>query len=161
MPVTGRHRFIQLLRRHGITPTPQRIEIARLLLSRCQHLSAEQVLERLRRRGAAVSKATVYNTLRLFAGRGIVRQVIVDPMRVFYDSNTAAHYHIYNVDDGTLLDVDTSTLCLAQVPELPPGTKGEGIDIIVRVRNEHTASGSAIAPRHDGPIVSQASIPRA
>ncbi len=147
MPVLARHRAIQLLRRHGITPTPQRVEIARLLLSHCQHLSADQVRERLRRRGAPVSKATVYNTLRLFAGRGIVRQVIVDPMRIFYDSNTAAHHHIYNVDDGTLIDVDTAALSLAHVPELPPGTRGEGIDIIVRVRNAPPVSAVDHAPR--------------
>jgi Fur family iron response transcriptional regulator len=158
MPVIGRHSAIQLLRRHGITPTPQRTEIARLLLSRCQHLSADQVLERLRRRGATVSKATVYNTLRLFAGRGIVRQVLVDPMRVFYDSNTSAHHHIYNVDDGTLIDVDTAALSLSQVPELPAGTKGEGIDIIVRVRNDGPASAAATTIGN-GPKSGRASVP--
>ena len=56
-----------------------------------QHLSADQVLERLQAAGSKVSKATVYNTLRLFADRGLVREVMVDNTRLFYDSNTAPH----------------------------------------------------------------------
>ena len=52
----------------GIRPTAQRVRIATLLLSAPQHLSAEQILAQLRAAGARVSKATVYNTLNLFAG---------------------------------------------------------------------------------------------
>ena len=54
----------------GIRPTAQRVQIAELLLSAPQHLSAEQILASLRRAGARVSKATVYNTLNLFAATG-------------------------------------------------------------------------------------------
>lgn len=127
----------RVLRQHGIIPTPQRVEIALLMLSQYQHLSADQLRDRIRRRVAAVSKATVYNTLRLFAERGILQQVIVDPTRIFYDSNTAAHYHFYNVDDGTLTDFDSDAVQISDVPELPPGTRQECIDVIVRVRNKH------------------------
>ncbi|MGH8132735.1 MAG: Fur family transcriptional regulator, partial [Steroidobacteraceae bacterium] len=57
----------------GIRPTTQRVRIATLLLSAPQHLSAEQILANLRSAGARVSKATVYNTLNLFASRGLIR----------------------------------------------------------------------------------------
>ena len=51
-----------------------------------QHLSAEQILASLRVHGARVSKATVYNTLNLFAGRGLIRQLSVDGSRAWFDS---------------------------------------------------------------------------
>ncbi len=67
----------------------------------------------------------------------MLQQVIVDPTRIFYDSNTAAHYHFYNVDDGTLTDFDSDEVRISDVPEPPPGTRQECIDVIVRVRNKH------------------------
>ena len=128
----------ELLQCYGIIPTHQRVEIAMIMLDGYQHLSADQVLTRVNQEGAAVSKATVYNTLGLFAERGIIRQVIVDPTKVFYDSNTAPHYHFYNVDDGTLMDLDVHALQISDIPRIPEGTVAEGIDVIIRVRNKST-----------------------
>lgn len=128
-------RIAERLERHAIQPTPQRVEIAAILLAEMQHLSAEQVLTRATKKGLAVSKATVYNTLGLFVARGLVREVIVDPGKVFYDSNTVPHYHFYNVDDGTLTDLDRSLAPLEHLPTPPAGTYTEAVDIVVRIRN--------------------------
>jgi Fur family transcriptional regulator, iron response regulator len=126
----------ELLQGHGIIPTHQRVEIGLLMLEGNQHLSADQVLARVNQGGTAVSKATVYNTLGLFADRGIIRQVIVDPTKVFYDSNTTPHYHFYNVDEGTLIDFDANDLPISTTPLPPAGTIAESIEVIVRIRNK-------------------------
>ena len=125
-----------VLQHHKIQPTAQRVEIASILLAAKQHLSADQVLSRVNDGGGPVSKATVYNTLGLFAERGLVRQVIVDSTKVFYDSNTAPHYHFYNVDDGTLVDVEADLVPIEQLPSAPNGTYADGVDIVIRIRNE-------------------------
>ena len=70
-------RLNQRLLSHGVRPTAQRLRIASLLLGRLQHLSAEQVLAGLRAAGLRVSKATIYNTLNLFAASGLIRQLSV------------------------------------------------------------------------------------
>src|SRR5215831_9424351 len=80
----------------GIRPTAQRVRIATLLLSAAQHLSAEQILAQLRAAGARVSKATVYNTLNLFAAHGLIRQLSVDDSRAWFDSNVDPHYHFHD-----------------------------------------------------------------
>lgn len=129
-----RREVIDLLQQHGVTPTQQRVEIAQLLFARPQHLSADQLLAQVNREGHHVSKATVYNTLNLFARKGLVREVIVDPTKVFYDSTTSQHYHFYNVDTGELTDVPLPTLSLEQLPPLPAGTVATGIDVIIRLR---------------------------
>ena len=118
----------------GISPTPQRVQIAAALLSKPQHLSAEQVLHIVNQGGAVASKATVYNTLGLFARKGLVREVIVDPSKVFYDSNTSHHHHFYNTVTGELTDVDATHLDIVKLPPPPIGTMCEGIDVIIRVR---------------------------
>jgi Fur family transcriptional regulator, iron response regulator len=121
---------------HGVTPTSQRLKIAEVLFHKPQHLSAEQILLAVNRQQPHVSKATVYNTLRLFSERGLVREVIVDPARVFYDPTTGSHHHFYNADTGELMDIEPEQVSFAQLPELPPGTQQDGIEVIVRVRSK-------------------------
>lgn len=107
-----------------------------IMLAEMQHLSADQVLARAKDEGYAVSKATVYNTLGLFAEKGLIRQVIVDPAKVFYDSNTGEHYHFYNVDTGKLIDLPAEQMAISDLPTVPAGTIAEGVDVIVRIRNK-------------------------
>jgi Fur family iron response transcriptional regulator len=131
----SRDNVAELLRRHDINPTHQRIEIAHALFSRNEHLSADQVLAIVNDRHSETSKATVYNTLKLFLEKRLVREVIVDPSRVFYDPNTEPHHHFYNVDTGELADIDASRIEISGLPQLPDGMETEGVDIIVRVRS--------------------------
>lgn len=124
-----------LLQQCGIAPTQQRHQIAQILFARPQHVSAEQVLERVNQEGSVASKATVYNTLGLFARKGLIREVIVDPSRVFYDSNPSAHHHFFNVDTGQLEDIEAQQLIVQNLPAPPAGTELESVDIIVRVHS--------------------------
>ena len=124
-----------MLYRHGVTPTQQRVDIGQMLFARPQHLSADQLLAQVNGEGNHVSKATVYNTLNLFARKGLVREVIVDPSRVFYDSNTSQHHHFFNIDTGELTDVPLPTLVMEQLPPLPQGTVATGVDVIIRLRS--------------------------
>ena len=135
MPVPTRERMAAALRGHGITPTRQRLEIAQVLFTRCEHLCAEQVLASVNERQAQTSKATVYNTLNLFVEKKLIREVIVDPARVFYDPNTIPHHHFYNVDSGELSDIDAGEIAVTRLPALPSGMVTDGVDIIVRIRS--------------------------
>jgi Fur family iron response transcriptional regulator len=110
------------------------VRIAGLLLASPQHLSAEQILGTLRAAGARVSKATVYNTLNLFAERGVIRQLSVDGARSWFDSNTAPHYHFHDLDTGALQDVPVPEVQFARLPPLPDGMELAGIDLVIRVR---------------------------
>jgi len=130
-----RDQLVGTLRQHDINPTHQRIEIAYALFSRGEHLSADQVLATVNDRQSETSKATVYNTLKLFLEKKLIREVIVDPSKVFYDPNTQPHHHIYNVDTGELADIDAARIEVQGLPALPEGMVTEGVDIIVRVRS--------------------------
>jgi Fur family iron response transcriptional regulator len=118
----------------GIRPTAQRMRIASLLLAEPQHLSAEQILASLRATGARVSKATVYNTLNLFASRGLIRQLSVDGARAWFDSKVDAHYHFHDVATGALIDVPVPEVEFSRLPVPPPGTEVDGIDLVIRLR---------------------------
>ncbi len=123
------------LQGQGILPTPQRVEVAEILMEKPQHLSAEQIIDTLKARGSRVSKATVYNTLNLFAEHGLVRELMVDPERKFYDSCTSPHHHFYNVDTRELSDIDSDSVKFLSLPELPEGTVQDGIEVLIKVRS--------------------------
>tara|TARA_R110002096_G_scaffold146914_7_gene305992 strand:+ start:1367 stop:1774 length:408 start_codon:yes stop_codon:yes gene_type:complete len=131
----SRSEILARLERFGISPTPQRLEVADILLKAPQHLSAEQVIERLRAKGSKVSKATVYNSLNLFGRRGLVREVQIDPERRLYDSCIEPHHHFYNVDSGELSDIPADDIEILGLPALPDGTHCEAVELIVRIRN--------------------------
>jgi len=86
-------------------------------------------------RASETSKATVYNTLNLFLEKKLIREVIVDPSKVFYDPNTDPHHHFYNIDTGELTDIDAREIRVSGLPALPRGMATEGVDIIVRIRS--------------------------
>ena len=130
-----RDNLVDKLRAFGINPTHQRIEIAFALFSRHEHLSADQVMAIVNERHSETSKATVYNTLNLFLEKKLIREVIVDPNKVFYDPNTEPHYHMYDVQTGRLTDIDASDVRVTGLPALPAGMETEGMDIIIRVRS--------------------------
>lgn len=133
-----RDQVMNLLGRYQITPTRQRIEIAQHLFQRPQHLSAEKILDGVNQDGHRVSRATVYNTMGLFASKGLVREVLIDRERVFYDSNNSAHHHIYNVDSGDLYDVEGAVLDVAGLPELPADMNVVDTDLIIRISKQKT-----------------------
>lgn len=124
-----------LLDAHGILPTQQRVDIAYLLFQRPQHVAAEQVLAQVNEHFGHVSKATVYNTLGLFVRKGLLREVLIEPGRTFYDSNTRDHHHVYNIDTGELSDIPASSVDISGDPGIPADTEIEGMDLVIRVRN--------------------------
>ena len=130
---------VALLRANGIVPTAQRVEIATVLLAQPQHVCAEDVHRMLFRHGTPVSRATVYNTLGLFAREGLVRELVVDSDKVLYDSNTANHDHLYDVDTGVLTDVEPGSVVVDGLPTLPAGTRVERVDVVIRVRRSRPA----------------------
>ena len=127
---------VTLLRDSGITPTLQRIKIGEVLFSCKQHLSAEQVLAIVNQEDDEVSKATVYNTLGVFAQHGLIREVIVDPSKVFYDSNLNKHHHLYYSDSGKLEDIENESIEISKLPNLPNDLQIEDVDVIIRVHRK-------------------------
>jgi Fur family iron response transcriptional regulator len=123
------------LEEHGHKVTSQRVALAEIIFARPQHLSADALLELARAAGVRVSKATVYNTLNLFAECGVVREVNVDGSRIYYDSTTHPHHHLFNMDTGELTDLPEDSVRLAELPPLPDDTEAVGVDVIVKVRS--------------------------
>ena len=124
----------EVLERHGVRPTTQRLRIAEMLLDQPRHATAEQILATLRQSPGRVSKATVYNTLKLFVDHGLLRPIHVDPERCVYDSMVAPHHHFQDLETGEMTDIPPDALSIAGMPPLPPGMELAGIEVVIRLR---------------------------
>lgn len=125
-----------LLQRHGIKQTSQRVDIVKVLHQNDGHFTPETVYQRLKASGAHVSKATIYNTLSLLLDRRMIRQVIVHKGKAFYCAMMTPHHHFFETKTEKLIDIDTSNMDITGLPDLPPGTELEGIDLVIRVKSD-------------------------
>ena len=125
------------LRSAGLRPTRQRLALATLLFGdgRDRHVTAEQLHAEARRDGAKVSLATVYNTLNQFTAAGLLREVVVEAGRSYFDTNVSDHHHFFLVDSGSLVDIAGEHVAVATLPEAPHGTTVERVDVIIRLRD--------------------------
>ncbi|TDK50591.1 iron response transcriptional regulator IrrA [Antarcticimicrobium luteum] len=126
------------LARAGLRPTRQRVALAELLIGDGQHrhVTAESLFEAARQTGAAVSLATVYNTLRAFCEAGVLNEITVDGSKSYFDTNTHDHPHFFWEDDGRLSDAPADQLEIARLPDAPEGAEIAAVDVVIRLRRK-------------------------
>lgn len=123
----------------GLRPTRQRMIIAGWLFAGTdKHFTAEDVHNDMLRSENRVSLATIYNTLGTFTEAGLLHTVNAEAGRVFYDTNTRPHYHIYDAQRQHLTDIDVAELKMVNMPTLPNGQEIEHIDVIIRTKQSGT-----------------------
>jgi Fur family iron response transcriptional regulator len=128
-PLAGR------LKAAGLRPTRQRLALAKLLFGgRDRHVSAETLHVEAMAEGVRVSLATVYNTLHQFTAAGLLRQVVVEPARSYFDTNTGDHQHFYCEKDGALIDIPGESIAVSGIPHPPNGTEVQRVDVVIRLR---------------------------
>jgi Fur family iron response transcriptional regulator len=122
----------------GLRPTRQRLALAELLIGDGQHrhVTAESLFEAAKENGAAVSLATVYNTLRAFCEAGVLNEITVDGSKSYFDTNTHDHPHFYWESDGHLSDAPSEQLVIAQLPDAPEGAEIAAVDVVIRLRRK-------------------------
>ncbi len=131
-PFTG---VIDRLKIAGLRPTRQRLALARLLFENGdRHVTAEALHGEVLESNIRVSLATVYNTLHQFTKSGLLREVVVDSGRAYFDTNTTEHHHYFDEQTGVLSDIPDSGLVLSGTPTAPEGREISGIEVVVRLR---------------------------
>jgi Fur family iron response transcriptional regulator len=118
----------------GMRPTRQRIALAEMALgSGERHLTAESLYAEALNAGIPVSLATVYNTLRRFTMHGLLRELLVAPGKVYFDTNVSDHHHFFFEGSGDLADIPSHEVTLSRLPAAPPGATVSRVDVIIRL----------------------------
>ncbi len=130
-------RAVQRLQDVGLRPTRQRLGLAKLLFDEGdRHVTAEQLHGEAMGDNLKVSLATVYNTLNQFTEAGLLREVVVESSRSYFDTNTSEHHHFFHERDGMLEDIPCDHVILTRVPEPPKGKRVARVEVIVRLADE-------------------------
>jgi Fur family transcriptional regulator, iron response regulator len=137
----GKREIGELLRKKGINPTTQRVEVAFLFMQKPQHLSAEEVFQKINKEYEQVSQATIYNTLRLFVDKGVLRELVFSSDRIIYDSNIGLHHHFIDTDSGKIYDVPAEALSFSNINISGIEADIEEISLLIRgrIRRQRTA----------------------
>ena len=109
---------VGLLSERGIQPSAQRVAVAQYILFTDEHPSADRVWARVRSRFPMISRATVYNTLNLFAEKGLVRELHLSPDSVVFDANTDAHHHFIDEETGRIYDIPWEKVAMRKLPKV-------------------------------------------
>jgi Fur family transcriptional regulator, iron response regulator len=118
----------------GLRPTRQRLALTSLVFGQGErHLSAESLHAEALRAKVPVSLATVYNTLRRFTECGLLREVLVAPGKVYFDTNDADHHHFFFEGTGMLEDIPADHVTLSKLPPTPAGSDVSRVDVIIRL----------------------------
>lgn len=130
-PYTG---ILDRLRSVGLRPTRQRLALAKLLFDNGdRHISAEMLHSESLGANIRVSLATVYNTLHQFTDAGLLREIVVEPGRSYFDTNTSDHHHFYFEGSRRLEDIPGDAVRLEKMPQAPHGHTIRRVDVIVRL----------------------------
>lgn len=129
--------LLERLRAVGLRPTRQRLSLARLLFEPGdRHVTAEQLHGEALAAAIPVSLATVYNTLHQFTDAGLLREVVVEPGRSYFDTNADDHHHFFCESNGILQDIPGHAVIVTGLPLPPSGTEIRRVEVIVRVRSD-------------------------
>lgn len=132
--------LIEQLKSAGLRPTRQRLALSRLLFegegADDRHVTAEQLHGEALENGIRVSLATIYNTLNQFTRAGLLREVVVEPGRSYFDTNVDDHHHFFFEGTGRLMDIPGDSVQLKRLPEAPPGARVRRVDVIIRLEDE-------------------------
>lgn len=126
--------LLDRLRAAGLRPTRQRLALAKLLFENGdRHITAEQLHGEALSNNIRVSLATVYNTLHQFTDADLLREIVVDSGRSYFDTNTSNHHHFFYERSGRLEDIPGEMVVVSKMPDAPMGLEIRRVDVIVRL----------------------------
>lgn len=124
-----------MLSEAGLRLTRQRLQLAHLLFGAGdRHFTADTLHEDALRKGISVSLGTIYNTLQLFVGAGLLRRLAIDDQKSWYDTNMSEHHHYYFEDNNLIFDIGPDQVALGKIPPVPEGMEISRIEVVVRLK---------------------------
>ncbi len=99
-------KILHLLEEHDIKPSYQRMQVLEYLINNESHPTADTIFTDIHAKSPVISKATVYNTLNLFAQKGLVSTMMTDKLEVRYDILTEQHGHFVCKECGRVYNFE-------------------------------------------------------
>jgi Fur family transcriptional regulator, peroxide stress response regulator len=86
---------IEILVKHDLKITTQRIAILEVIMLLDNHPDAEAITDYLRLTHPSIALATIYKTLDTFTKKGIIKKVLSSNESMRFDAIQKRHHHLY------------------------------------------------------------------
>jgi Fe2+ or Zn2+ uptake regulation protein len=104
----------KLLKEKGINPSIQRIKIFKCLMGNVDHLTAKDIYRKISKEIPTLSKTTIYNTVKLFADKGILKTIRAKDGEAMYDINLQLHPHFRCKKCDSLFDIRSKEMVIEE-----------------------------------------------
>ena len=131
-------KYIKKLRNSGLRPTKQRIKICEVLFEteKTFHFSVDELTKKIQNQSdKKISVATVYNTVHAFEKKGYLKQIPINSSQTYFDTNTTAHHHFYDVKAEKLIDLDNKDIGPINIQKSIPGKKIKSVEVLVKLED--------------------------
>ncbi len=131
-------KYVEKLRKSGLRPTKQRLQICEVLFDREKtfHFTINQLEQKIKNQiNGKISLATVYNTVHAFEKKGYLKQIPINSNQTYFDTNVTDHHHFYDLKDEKLIDLDDSDVGPIKILKKVNGKKIKSVEVLVKLED--------------------------
>jgi len=134
--MTSRQEYIEKLRKSGLRPTKQRINICKLLFNRVDtfHFTINDLAKMIESNAKEkISLATVYNTIHAFEKKGYLKEIVINSSQTYFDTNISNHHHFFDEKEKKLIDLESDDVEPIKIKKTIPGRKIKSVEVLVKI----------------------------
>ena len=132
-------KYIEKLRKSGLRPTKQRLQICEVLFNteRTFHFTINDLAKKINEQlNNKISLATVYNTVHAFEKKGYLKQIPINSNQTYFDTNISEHHHFYDLKEGKLIDLKNSDVGPINIYKKIDGRKIKSVEVLVKLEDQ-------------------------
>ena len=134
--MTSSQEYIKKLRKSGLRPTKQRINICEVLFNRVDtfHFTINDLVKMIENNAKEkISLATVYNTIHAFEKKGYLKEITINSSQTYFDTNVSNHHHFFDEKEKKLIDLESDDVEPIKIKKTIPGRKIKSVEVLVKI----------------------------
>ncbi len=132
--------YVEKLRKSGLRPTKQRINICRILFSSTKtfHFTINDLVKMIEsKENEQISLATIYNTIHAFEKKGYIKEIAIDSNQSYFDTNISHHHHFFDEKKKQLIDLENEDIEPIRIKKNIPGKKVKSVELLVKIDTDN------------------------
>ena len=131
-------KYIEKLRKSGLRPTQQRLQICEILFDtkKTFHFTVNDLSKKIKKQiNNKISLATVYNTVHAFEKKGYLKQIPINSNQIYFDTNVSDHHHFFDLKEEKLIDLENSDVGPINILKKIDGKKIKSVEVLVKLED--------------------------
>ena len=131
-------KYIEKLRKSGLRPTQQRLQICEVLFNteKTFHFTINDLAKKIKKQTENdISLATLYNTVHAFEKKGYLKQIPINSNQTYFDTNVSDHHHFFDLKEEKLIDLENSDVGPINIKKKINGKKIKSVEVLVKLED--------------------------